>query len=233
MPPTARMRKMQPDMSRLAAALSIPGIDPRIWVSYAYLDSEPYIDSESGSEDIVADIVLMPSNQEETARISSIYAGDGFGLYCPLHALDEVLVVAPSGDPDAGLVIVQKLWSPATVPPPEFAEHPEDVTLVVEEGKSLRLNVLGAGNVVITAEEGKIKLGGEEAEKGVARMDDTTANGAFSISAIGPVLTFTYTPPGGAPQVKTITFDTAPLVVGEDFTLSGVIDSSSDMVESL
>jgi hypothetical protein len=112
-------------------------------------------------------------------------------------------------------------------------DNPEDVTLVVEEGKNLRLHVLGAGNVVLSAEEGKIKLGGEDAEKGVARMDDTTDNGTFSISAVGPILTFTYTPPGGAPQIKTITFDTAPLVTGSDFTLSGVIDSSSDQVESI
>ncbi len=52
MPPTARMRKMQPDMSRLAAALSIPGIDPRIWVSYAYLTTEPKINLIDGRQDI-------------------------------------------------------------------------------------------------------------------------------------------------------------------------------------
>ncbi len=221
------------DVARLSNAVARPGIDPRIWVSYAYLLSEPYIETVEGRQDIVADVMLVPSMQEETARVGATYAGSGFGFYCPLHAEDEVLVLAPSGDPDAGLVITQRLWSPADPPPQEVIDNPEDVTLVVEEGKNLRLHVLGAGNVVLSAEEGKIKLGGEDAEKGVARMDDTTDNGTFSISAAGPILTFTYTPPGGAPQIKTITFDTAPLVTGSDFTLSGVIDSSSDQVESI
>lgn len=237
-----RAKRLQPDMARLANALSIPGIDPRIWVSYAYLTSEPYIETVEGREDIVADIVLLPSQQEETARVGAIYAGNGFGFYCPLHAEDEVLVVAPSGDPDEGLVITQRLWSPADPPPQEVIDNPEDVTLVVEEGKNLRLHVLGAGNVVLSAEEGKIKLGGEDAEKGVARMDDTTDNGTFNVTAnpLTGQLIFTYAPPGGTAQSITVQFaiDAAPTVISPlppipaTFNLAGVIDSSSDQVES-
>jgi len=137
------------DVARLSNAVARPGIDPRIWVSYAYLLSEPYIETVEGRQDIVADVMLVPSMQEETARVGAIYAGNGFGFYCPLHAEDEVLVVAPSGDPDAGLVIMQRLWSPADPPPQEVINNPEDVTLVVEEGKNLRLTVKGAGSFEI------------------------------------------------------------------------------------
>lgn len=160
------------DMARMANALSRPGIDPRIWISYGVLTSEPYIEMRDGQQDVLVDVTLLPSGDQETARVGAAYAGNGFGLYMPLHADDEVLVLAPSGDPDQGLVIAQRLWSPADPPPQEVATNPEDVTLVVEAEKSLRLNVKGAGNVVISAEDGKVKLGSENATKGVARVDD-------------------------------------------------------------
>jgi len=86
-----------------------------------------------------------------------------------LHAEDEVLVVAPSGDPDAGLVIMQRLWSPADPPPQEVINNPEDVTLVVEEGKNLRITVKGAGNVVLAVDTGKIYLGAEESTEPAAK----------------------------------------------------------------
>ncbi len=164
-----RMRKFQPDMARLAAALSIPGIDPRIWVSYAYLASDPKISLVDGQQDITADIVLMPSGQPETARVGAAYAGNGFGFYCPLHQYDEVLVLAPSGDPDEGLVIAQRLWSPADVPPSEVSDNPEDVTLVVEPDKNLRLTVKGGGNVILAVDTGKIYLGSEEETEPAAK----------------------------------------------------------------
>jgi len=219
------------DMARFSNAVSRPGIDPRIWVSYAVLTSEPYIETVDGRQDVVVDLVLMPSLQEETARVGSIYAGNGFGFYAPMHKDDEVLVVAPSGDPDAGLVVMQRMWSPADPPPPELKENPEDVTLVIEEGKSLHLmtmgggtiyldaldggsltvNVEGGGNVNLNVDQGKVYLGSEGATRGVARLDDTTLNGTLELSAVavppvppappGVVLNLTYTPPGGGVPV--------------------------------
>lgn len=161
------------DTSRLADAVSRPGIDPRIWVSYAVLISEPVIVTDEKDQDIIADIMLLPSGTIETARVGAAYAGDGFGLYAPLHIDDEVLVVAPSGDPDQGLVITQRLWSPAALPPAEAQANPEDWTLVVEPDKNLRLNVKGSGNVYLIADTGKVILGDADATRGVARLDDT------------------------------------------------------------
>lgn len=227
------------DTGRLANAVSYPGIDPRIWVSYAVLLTEPYIDMTNGQQDIVADILMSPSNVIETARVGAIYAGNGFGLYAPLHKDDEVMVCAPSGNPDHGLVITHRLWSPADPPPTEAAAHPEDVTLVVEPGKNLRLTVKGEGSTYITAENGKVVLGEEGATKGVARLDDTTANGAFSIVAAGTVppappgaiLTFTYTPPSGVPQVATVALAVATVTpMSATFDLSGKVDSASEKV---
>lgn len=227
------------DTVRLSHAMSRPGIDPRIWVSYAVLLSEPYIETTDGQQDIVVDLQLMPTGEQETARVGAIYAGTGFGFYTPLHKDDEVLVCAPSGDPDEGLVVMQRLWSPADPPPQAVYDHPEDVTLVVQPGKNLRLKALGSGTTYITSESGKVVLGDENASKGVARLDDLTAGGSLSISAAfaptpAPVstLVFTYTPPGGGvPQVATIVLGVAAATpMSATLNLSGKIDSASDKV---
>ena len=171
-------------MARMANALTRPGIDPRVWISYGVLTSEPYIETQEGQQDVFVNVMLMPSGENETARVGAIYAGNGFGLYAPLHENDEVLVLAPSGDPDEGLVIAQRLWSAADPPPDEITLHPDDLTLVVEEDKNLRLKVMGAGDVIISADAGKVRLGGEAAEKGVARLDDTVAAGDTPVTGM-------------------------------------------------
>lgn len=159
-------------MALLSEGVSRPGIDPRIWVSYGVLTSEPYIETVEGRQDVLVNVTLLPCGMEETARVGAIYAGNGFGFYTPLHVDDEVLVVSPSGDPDEGLVIAQRLWSPADPPPASLSANPNDVTLVVEPGRNLRMSVQGAGNVVIDAADGQVKLGSDSATKGVARLDD-------------------------------------------------------------
>lgn len=229
------------DVGRLSNAMTRPGIDPRVWATYGVLTSEPYIETFNGEQDIVADVLLMPTMQDETARVGAMYAGNGFGFYCPLHEGDEVLVVAPSGDPDEGLVIAQRLFSPAAVPPTEIVANPEDVTLVVQEGKNLRLNVKGTGNVVIGAEQGQVKLGEEAATKGVARLDDPTLDGTLNITCV-PVppnaptsfnMVFTYVPPSGIPQVSTVVFQApAAPVGGGTINFEGKISSASTKVVS-
>lgn len=195
------------DTERLANAVSRPGIDPRIWVSYAVLISEPYVETREGQEDVLADIMLMPSGMIETARVGTIYAGNGFGLYTPLKVDDEVLVVAPSGDPDEGMVITQRLWSPADKPPAELAENSADVLLVVESDKNLRIKTLGSGNVILAVDTGKVYLGAESGTEPVTKGNslksylDSLVNvmqththvvqaGPFSGSAAPPVVVF-------------------------------------------
>ena len=146
------------DPHRLGSAVSYPGIDPRIWVSYGVLTSEPYIETIQGEQDVFVDVLLLPSRQPETARVGSIYAGNGFGFYTPMHTNDEVLICAPSGDPDEGLVVTQRMWSPSDPPPAAISQYPEDVTLVVERDKSLRITVQGEGSVVMASEAGDISM---------------------------------------------------------------------------
>lgn len=233
------------DVTRLANAVSRPGIDPRIWVSYAVLQTEPFVDERPGKQGVFADVQLLPSGVMDTARVGAIYAGNGFGLYAPLHKDDEVLVCAPSGDPDEGLVIVQRLWSTSDPQPAQVAQTPEDVTLVVEPDKNLRLTVQGSGNVYITAAGGKVVLGEESATRGVARLEDATVNGTLELKAItiplpppappNVAITLTYTPPGGGlPMTSTVTLAVATLVSSlGSIDLSGKIDSASEKVVSI
>lgn len=241
------------DFARLSQAMMRPGIDPRVWVSYAVLKGEPYVDMVDGDQGIFVDLLLLPTQMEATARVGAAYAGNGFGLYMPLHDQDEVLVVAPSGDPNEGLVVTQRLWSPSDPPPQAVADNPTDVTLVVEPGKNLRMNVQGGGNVYlaaqgggntyITADTGKVFLGSADGTRGVARLEDTSQGGTLQITgatvpAPTPTTTLilTYTPPGGVPQVATISLAPVSLATGAiDFTfnLAGKIDSASAVVESV
>ncbi len=66
------------DLARLSNAVSRPGIDPRVWVCYGILQSEPYIETQQGQQDIFVDVMMMPSMQLETARVGAAYAGNGF-----------------------------------------------------------------------------------------------------------------------------------------------------------
>ena len=214
----------QIDMGLLAEGISRPGIDPRIWVSYGVLLSEPYIETIEGRQDIIVDVMLMPSGAIETARVGAIYAGNGFGFYAPLHVDDEVLVLAPSGDPDEGLVIAQRFWSPADPPPASLAANPEDVTLVVESGKNLRMSVLGGGNIYLNATgsgdvniavaDGKVRLGSESASKAVGRVDDDVQ---ITLTP-ADVLTMALTSPSG------------PVTATNPVTVTGKITSGATKV---
>lgn len=192
------------DMMRLSTAVARPGIDPRTWCSLAILMSDPYIEMTEGEQDIFVDIMLMPSQEQETARVGAVYAGNGFGFYFPLKQDDEVLVCAPSGDPDEGIVVVQRLWSPSDPPPAEVAAHPEDVTLVVESGKSVRIGVAGGG---------KVYLGNVEASRGVARLNDYV-NVFFKSVLVVPAVPPTV-PPTGVQTITFQVFDAKDPITGE------------------
>jgi hypothetical protein len=86
------------------------------------------IDNQAGTGGVFVSVYLMPSGHTDTARLGSLHAGVGVGLMCPIRDGDEVLVEAPSGDPDEGLVIVAKLWSPSDPQPPGW--NNDSVTLL-------------------------------------------------------------------------------------------------------
>jgi hypothetical protein len=190
-----------PDVSRIARALQRPGIDPRAWVSLALVQSV-VVDADGA----FCDVLLVPSNRRHTARLGAAYAGSGWGLYAPPQVEDEVVVMAPDGDPSAGLVIVSRVWSRVDAPPTEAQENPEDVVLVVRPDRSLRLSVSGGG---------KVYLGGSDGTKPVAHVDSeiTVTLSIDDVAALG------------------LTSSAGPVTATAPVTLTGTVTTGSAVVE--
>jgi hypothetical protein len=70
-------------------------------------------------------------------------------------------------------------------------------------GETTRLRLKADGAAVLEAD--RIKLGAE-GTKGVARIDDTTTNGALSFVAAGNALSISYVSPDGTPQFVQLVF---------------------------
>lgn len=140
-----------PDVGRLSAAVSRPGIDPRLWVSLAHARGELVLDAEHGA---FLDVTLLPSNLEVTVRVPQSYAGAAFGEHeGEIHLDDEVLVAFPEGDPAAGGVLLGRFWSAADKPPADAVTNPGDHVRVMEADKSERLRLQGSGRWVFDGED--------------------------------------------------------------------------------
>lgn len=107
--------------------------------------------------------------------------------------------------------------------------------VVLTAGTSV-VTINHSGDVTIDAGSNNIVMNG--GTKGVARLDDTTANGTWDASSsTSSSLVFTYTPPGGVPQIITIPF--VPGSGGASFgspigsqTLKGKVDTASGTVKA-
>lgn len=148
-----------PDVQRIGAGVSFPGIDPRTWVSQAEVISF----SVEGDAGVFARVLVHYDNTEHTARVGAAYAGDGFGIYAPLDPGDQVIVGYPNGQPNDGLVVIARVWSAAVKPPQAAVDHPADLIMVVKPDNNMRVAVSGGGNIVLTVKNGKVLLADEGA----------------------------------------------------------------------
>lgn len=156
----------------LGKAVSHPGIDPRTHMSLAVVKA---VGVDPNGDGILVDVVLMPSQVEETVHLGASYAGPGFGFYLPLEVDDTVLVAFPNGDMDAGGVVVQRLWAAAEPPPisdiTSSGKPILDLVLVVKKDQHLRIITDGSGNVtMIPKGTGKVGIGGEPGAAGMEPM---------------------------------------------------------------
>lgn len=156
------------DTGRLGKALSRPGMDPRVHVQTAFVTAV-HLDPEHG---YFVDITLMPSGVEETARVAPVYAGSGFGIFLPVQIDDEVVVVTPHGDPNAGLLVIARPWDNGTPPPADAANHPDDLLILAKDSANIRIVTGGSGNVIIEPRgAGQVQLGQEDAPHPSCRGD--------------------------------------------------------------
>jgi uncharacterized protein involved in type VI secretion and phage assembly len=153
------------DLGRMSHGLQRPGMDTRVWSSLAYAEG----DSVVADDGMFVDVVLLPHGDSLTARVPAEYAGKGFGLYAKIYENDELLIEIPRGDPAEGPVVVRRLWNKRDKPPDEAVANPEDVVLVVQKDKHLRLITSGSGKAyvksadTVTLESPKVRLGAEDA----------------------------------------------------------------------
>lgn len=208
-----------------------PGIDPRTWITLAtvvayHLDDEhgPFVDI-SILTDMTVDDNGAPVDHVETARITPMYAGSGFGFYAPIEVGDEVVVGYPNGNPDHGLVVIGRCWSEIDPPPSLAVDNPVDICLQVKKDVNLRIQVFGSGNVVLGSEDGKVLLGEESATRGVARIDDTAKASELMATWMGQVEGVANgIAPGAVAPLSTV-FASNPGIA--------VINSASDKVKSV
>jgi len=104
----------QMDQRTMAEAFSYPGIDPRVWVSYAIVETvqaetENPVDFDANDGQVYVDCILKPTNIPCRARTGGMFAGPGEGTYSPYVGGEEVLVAIPEGDAKGGCVILTRL----------------------------------------------------------------------------------------------------------------------------
>lgn len=147
--------RKSPDIRRLGSAVSYPGIDPRVWFSYAIVKELGY-DADEG---VFADVMLVPDGEPETVLLGHPYAGGDFGFWFPVNEGDTVLVAMPRGDQAGGPVIVSRVWNAGDPPPSDIqdsgnSEEPtKDVVLKVQSSQRLVLRT-SAGDTVLDVSEG-------------------------------------------------------------------------------
>ncbi len=155
---TATRVATAPDVGRMGKALERPGIDTRVWACRAIVE-KIVIDRDNG---VLLDVILLPDEIPETAKLAPMYAGAGFGFYLPVRIDDEVIIISPMGLPDHGLEAYPRVWDGADPPPQDVVDNPEDVLLHIRPGKSLRIVTEGEGKVIIDPRDtGVVELGGE------------------------------------------------------------------------
>lgn len=145
----------------MSAAVSRPGIDPRVWITLAVVKDVGF----DPKEGCFADVQFQPGGELETCYFGSSYAGGGFGEHNPLKVDDTVLVAIPMGDPGLGPIVISRFNNAGDPPPAEFGEGDEpsnDRVLRVEPGRNLRIYVSEGAKVSIACETGaRVELGGE------------------------------------------------------------------------
>lgn len=132
------------------------------WIKLAFIVEVRLTRTMSEGIGAWLEVDVMPDGPEgATARWFSPYTGKDFGLWAPPMPHDEVIVVAPSGDPAEGLVAFARAWSPSHPPSQRMVDKQEDVVLTVRKDKNIWIEVSGSANAYVLCDTGKVILGDE------------------------------------------------------------------------
>jgi len=206
---------MSMDSQRMGLAVSFPGIDPRVWSSWAVVEAIR-IDGKG----IAVDVLVLDTGKPATVGLAAP-TGRRYGLYVPIEIGDAVVVLW-NGASGTGQ-IVGSMWDTGTPAPAAVVDNPQDAALVGPPGRRLRLLSLddgtAPGSAVLATGTGPVLLGSEQATAGVARLGDSVevTIPAATVAVPNPLF------PGSGPE-----FIPNPLPI----VLSGTIVSASAKVRS-
>jgi hypothetical protein len=179
--PTGR----QTDQTTLAQAFAVPGIDPRVWISYGVVDEagagedEQAIEFDRDDGQVYANVLLKPYDTPIRCRVGQLFAGPGEACFFPLVPGDEVLVAIPEGHFRAGAVIIARLNnaydafpfdSVAGADPTKnsFAVFRTRTALTIESGASVMVRSAAAGAFLLLSGQGNVTL--RDSAKNVLQM---------------------------------------------------------------
>ena len=163
--------RTSPDVGAMSAAVSRPGIDPRVWLTLAVV-SRVGFDADEGP---FADVQYQPGGENETALIGSSYAGNEFGDWGDVAEGDTVLVAQPMGDPGNGPVIICRMWNAGDAPFSEMGDGDTPTTnrvIRVKPGSKFVVRTSGDGDGIDMRTGGDGIVGFQDASQAYVRGDD-------------------------------------------------------------
>ena len=162
------------DVSRMRAAVSGPGIDPRVWIVWATV-LERGFDPEEG---IFVDVQFQPEGTIETCYLGQPYAGSEWGAHFPVEVGDTILLAVPMGDTGMVSCIIARAHNSGDKPNAELQngeQDTDDVVIRVKPNQRLVIRTSGAGDAVDIKIEGNGELNLETA---AGNVNITVAAGA-------------------------------------------------------
>lgn len=121
--------------------------------SYATIDKVNVRPDKSGVD---LDLTLQPTNKKSNARLGFAYEGTGFGLFVLPEVGDEVFVVFPGGDINAGCVVSRMTNTIDSIP--AGVDHTR-ILLVGKGGHKLDATINANAEINITG-DCEITVGG-------------------------------------------------------------------------
>ena len=104
------------DQRTAAEAFAYPGIDPRMWITFALVDQDEPIDFDPEYGPLIS-CTAEPGGNPLRCQLSMQVAGDGEGEYHPFVAGDTVLVLCVGGNERTAVIVGRMPNARAPFPP--------------------------------------------------------------------------------------------------------------------
>jgi len=115
-------------------------MDSLEWVKLAKVTKVSFSD-----QGVFVDADVQPDGFPVRAKLATLWAGAGIGIYWPVKAGDQVLVAFPDGNPDGNPVALAGLFNETSTVPAEAKAEQETFWIVSAAGKQIKIKA-GAGS---------------------------------------------------------------------------------------